>query len=492
MRKRHTSVEFITRATKVHGDRYDYSRINYIGNEIKVELVCKKHGVFFQRPGNHLSGRGCPTCSKRRISECNKRRKSKVKTLASDKKIASEFHPNLNGGEKPENFCLNSKIKIWWKCLNGHAWRSCIGDRTKSKSGCPFCANKKATPEHNLSLFTELVKEINPTLNGNIDPTKILPRSSKKIWWLCKNGHSWKALISSRTDPIEPRGCPFCRVGKQISFLELRVFIELKKIFPNTTPKEKSLGCECDVFIPEFNLVIEIDGHYWHKDREKEDIKKTETVRSNGRDIIHIREYPLNLLTKNDIVYKKREPHLNVIKNLFKGINTLLGTNLEINSLDEKEYKNNLYICYPKFSLYKNYPELIKEWNVEKNGLLTPEKISKSSGIKVWWKCSKGHEWEAPPHNRVRGAGCPFCSGRFSTMERSLLVLFPEIAKEWDFELNKDLNIENISYGSGKRVGWVCKNCGNKWFSRVSDRTRGYSKGHSCPKCFKNKGGVNA
>ena len=57
-------------------------------------------------------------------------------------------------------------------------------------------------------------------------------------------------------------------------------------------------------------------------------------------------------------------------------------------------------------------PTLAKEWNFEKNGTLTPDQVTAKSHKKVWWKCGKGHEWEAIVVNRTRGLGCPFCAGR--------------------------------------------------------------------------------
>ena len=57
-------------------------------------------------------------------------------------------------------------------------------------------------------------------------------------------------------------------------------------------------------------------------------------------------------------------------------------------------------------------PTLMAEWNWEKNSDLRPEDFTANSGKKVWWKCSKGHEWQAVIADRNRGNGCPYCSGR--------------------------------------------------------------------------------
>ena len=64
-----TTEEFIQDAKKIHDDKYDYSKTDYKGNKIKVCIVCPKHGEFWQKPNNHLSGKhGCPECAKVRKS----------------------------------------------------------------------------------------------------------------------------------------------------------------------------------------------------------------------------------------------------------------------------------------------------------------------------------------------------------------------------------------------------------------------------------------
>ncbi|HEX7413193.1 MAG TPA: hypothetical protein VF411_04030 [Bacteroidia bacterium] len=61
--KRLTPPEFIRRARLVHGDRYDYSKIQHIYSSDKVTIICKTHGEFKQTPHSHLKGKGCSDCS---------------------------------------------------------------------------------------------------------------------------------------------------------------------------------------------------------------------------------------------------------------------------------------------------------------------------------------------------------------------------------------------------------------------------------------------
>ena len=60
--RRKTKEEFIADAIKVHGNKYDYSKVIYINNKVEVCIICPIHGEFWQRPAYHLMGGGCPHC----------------------------------------------------------------------------------------------------------------------------------------------------------------------------------------------------------------------------------------------------------------------------------------------------------------------------------------------------------------------------------------------------------------------------------------------
>lgn len=57
-------------------------------------------------------------------------------------------------------------------------------------------------------------------------------------------------------------------------------------------------------------------------------------------------------------------------------------------------------------------PNLAKEWNLKKNGTLTPKDVAPHSNKKVWWICDRKHEWVATVSSRSRGHGCPYCARR--------------------------------------------------------------------------------
>jgi hypothetical protein len=56
------SKTFPIKSSDIHNNFYDYSKVNYINSDIHVDIICPNHGLFKQKPSNHLSGRGCPKC----------------------------------------------------------------------------------------------------------------------------------------------------------------------------------------------------------------------------------------------------------------------------------------------------------------------------------------------------------------------------------------------------------------------------------------------
>ena len=78
-------------------------------------------------------------------------------------------------------------------------------------------------------------------------------------------------------------------------------------------------------------------------------------------------------------------------------------------------------------------PDLLDEWDYEKNGIMQPEDVTPFSDKKVWWKCRKfGHEWEAVIKSRTKGSGCPICSGnQVLSGFNDLATISPALAAEW-------------------------------------------------------------
>jgi len=62
-----TQEQFLIECYEKHGDKYNYDFVDYVNTEIKIKIVCEKHGVFLQKPFKHLSGQGCPLCKESKL-----------------------------------------------------------------------------------------------------------------------------------------------------------------------------------------------------------------------------------------------------------------------------------------------------------------------------------------------------------------------------------------------------------------------------------------
>ena len=62
MAKKYTQEEFIEKAKAIHGDKYDYSKVEYVNGRTKICIICPEHGEFWQIPNSHLMGKGCKMC----------------------------------------------------------------------------------------------------------------------------------------------------------------------------------------------------------------------------------------------------------------------------------------------------------------------------------------------------------------------------------------------------------------------------------------------
>lgn len=68
--KRSTTEEFICKAIEIHGDKYDYSKVEYINSHIKVCIICNRCGrEFWQMPYDHLNGKGCKYCNESKLEK---------------------------------------------------------------------------------------------------------------------------------------------------------------------------------------------------------------------------------------------------------------------------------------------------------------------------------------------------------------------------------------------------------------------------------------
>lgn len=346
-----------------------------------------------------------------------------LKTLAPHLILEWDYEKNID--ITPEEVACCSNRKVWWKCDKGHSWESVISSRYYG-SKCPYCMNRKVLTGFNdlQTLNPELAKQWDNEENGNIKPDLVLAGSNQKVGWRCEKGHRWKATVESRHH--RNYGCPYC-AGK-------RVITGVNDI----KTKNPKLILEWD-YIKNGKLKpeeVSYQSHkkIWWKCKYKHSWQADVAARNKGNGC----------------------PVCNN-KKIIKGVNDLFTIN----------------------------PELALEWAERRNGYLTPYDVSAGSNKIVWWECSEGHEWCASVNDRNRGKGCPTCANRKIIKGfNDLKTINPKLAKEWNFQKNKNLKPTQVSSNSNKSVWWKCSK-GHEWIATVNDRSRG----NGCPFCYgKNNG----
>lgn len=265
---------------------------------------CNKNHEWQATVYSRSHGTGCPYCKNRRPWSENSLQKV-------NPTLSSEWHPTKNGKLTPSDVLPGSTKKVWWKCKNGHEWLDSLNHRSRGR-GCPYCSGKRLTKGNSLQAVNpDMSAEWHPTKNGNLKPENLFPNSHRSVWWLCKRGHEWKAIIANRN---RGRGCPFCNYST--SNIEIRIFCELKKIFNKVLLRENIDGVECDVYIPDLSLGIEYDGAYWHRNSYEKDSQKNENLREAGIDLIRIRGYGLARVSNYDLLEKEKESEISIVKRL--------------------------------------------------------------------------------------------------------------------------------------------------------------------------------
>ena len=161
----------------------------------KVWWKCPKGHSYFASVASRVRGSGCPACGGKTVVPGENDLATQYPLLA------AQWDAAKNGALTPETVLPGSNRRVWWRCEDGHSYPAAISHRVRSGSDCPFCANRKVLPGFNdlAAIEPVVASQWHPTRNGSLTPQQVTPGSSRRVWWLCENGHAWRAVVSSRT-----------------------------------------------------------------------------------------------------------------------------------------------------------------------------------------------------------------------------------------------------------------------------------------------------
>lgn len=353
--------------------------------------------------------------------------------------IDTYWHPTKNGDLTPDNVGVRSEKIAWFRCPNDPSHdhqarvknKTLVADRSDGRWGCPFCSGYYlGSPKNNLaSKCPDLAKEWHPTKNGNLTPQNIPPSSNQKVWWQCERGHVYELEPNQRVNA--KRGCPDCSRYGYGSSQELRIYCELKSLFPDTCFRQKIQGKEIDVFVPSIKLGVEYDSAFYHQDKDNEDRAKNSLMESLGLNVIRVREQPLDRISNLDVIAPTRQLSKNDVNRLLESIAHVgaLNEKLLAGYLSEKDFVSNedfaFYSSYsdrpiPENSLAEKFPEIAAQWDYEKNAPLTPYDFSHGSKHRAWWLCDNGHSFDASINSQTYHSGGVYKGCRYCAWERKL------------------------------------------------------------------------
>ena len=261
-------------------------------------------------------------------------------------------------------------------------------------------------------------------LNEGLTPNRVRAGSNKKVWWRCEKNHTWQAIVNTRANLKS--GCPYCARREAIPGEN-----DIATCYPEVVAlwdEERNGELTPNQLLPSSNKKV-----WWKCDKGHAWQATVFAVVVNG----------------NRCPYCAR-------KKAIPG----------------------------ETDLATRYPEVAALWDEDLNEGLKPHQVLPASSKKVWWKCEKGHVWQAAVYSLTRiGSRCPCCAGKkVIPGETDLATRYPDVAKWWDTEKN-DIDPTQVMPTTKKKYWWRGE-CGHSWQARVSCRT---SMNSGCPYCSGHK-----
>lgn len=346
MEKQKMKERFIEKAINKHGNKYDYSKVEYVSSREKVCIICPEHGEFWQSPSSHVRGYACPKCANTKRGD----------TFRDNKETFIEKAKKKHGGKYDYSKVeyVNSNTAVCVICPeHGEFWMK--PSNHINGQGCPKCSHRGLTKEEIVSEFmkihgnkyqyhTETIGKMNdkclitcpehgefwqsPTKHlkgqgcpkcgverrteiGKIKLNDFIKKSNIVHNYKYDYKHVYFTNVHEKTEIICPihgmfvqnvydhmngHGCPKCGIKTSNGEIELKNFIIPLVGEENVIMGDRTVlgGKEIDILIKPLNIGIEYNGVIWHSEKYGKDkyyhISKTEDASSNGVKLIHIFE----------------------------------------------------------------------------------------------------------------------------------------------------------------------------------------------------------
>ncbi|MBR3593243.1 MAG: hypothetical protein IKL44_01075 [Clostridia bacterium] len=484
----------------------------------------EKHHSFLQSVEHRVNRKTkCPYCSGRKVV-CGE---NDLETLFPD--IAKEWDKEKNNGVLPKDVSPYTYNSYWWICPKGHSYKKKVVQRTRFHKpvDCPKCIKAHSTsfPEQAIYYYVK----------------KCFPDAINRYKELFEKGMELDIYIPSFKIGIEYDGAAFHN-DKEQHRRELKKYLVCKK-----------LGIKLIRIKETQNTWTDTADEIFYVSKRMNDIEFSEFIRGFFGSAFFFKTYTFETNDTKDAFLNRRygfPTDFNVSRDRPEILEYLVDVEKSFGSQCPEmaamwDEQGNGKLTPFMFTSGSNYlaswkcPKcggtwkspiasivsrkaiscracsmrengntvtkvktakhgslaskselLLKQWDFEANGSLSPYEIPLNYSFKVAWKCDKcGYKWSSSPNARVRAnkiSDCPHCAGRVALLGvDDFETLYPDIAKEWDYEKNGNVSPSQIRPHSNKKYFWVCSACGNSYAAYPGNRV----KGSGCPVCARIKVG---
>lgn len=235
---------FIEKALLKHGDKYDYSKVNYTKWNNKIIIICKLHGEFEQIPNNHLNGQGCIKCA---ISN----KKNNIKNFINKSNLIHNYKYDYS-----ESIYINAHTKLIIMCPEHGKFKQTPNAHLNGRN-CPMCYK-------NCKIYNtgEFIKRAEYKHNYRYDYSKVkFLNNNTKITITCKIHGDFEQLPTTH---LVGSGCKKCSLsyGRKEELWLNSLNIKIKRHF-------RIKNYIVDGYDESTNTIYEFNGDYWHGNPNK-------------------------------------------------------------------------------------------------------------------------------------------------------------------------------------------------------------------------------
>ena len=449
---------FIEKAIKIHGDKYDYSKVDYKKTDVKIFIICKIHGEFIQSPNKHLSGQGC--------RKCGLLSNSRLKSLNTSKFIEKA---KIKHGDKYDY------SKVIYKNCNEKVCIICKthGEFNQNPSshlcgiGCKICGinsnSKSRTITNNIFIDRAKIKHGDKYDYSKVDYKK----SNMKVIIICKTHGEFMQAPKCH---LRGQGCPKC-AGNYLQttddFIEKAKIkhgdtYDYSKVIYNKTDEKICIICKTHgefMQTPHGHLsgqgCPKCAGNYLHTTDDF--IEKAK--------IKHGDEYDYS-----KVIYKNCNEKVCIICKTHGEFNQnpsshLCGIGCKICGINSnsksRTITNNIFIDRAKIKHGDKYDYSKVDY--------------KKSNMKVIIICKTHGEFMQAPKCHLRGQGCPKCAGNY-------LQTTDDFIEKAKIKHGDTYDYSKVIYNkTDEKICIICKTHGE-----FMQTPHGHLSGQGCPKCAGN------